>query len=86
MTHRSEDTIIFNGLTHESINKIIVYGALRSFFEKKREIDSNYRFNFILFKEDGPIIKDFTTSYETILKEMKALEPEAFEKAGIKIA
>jgi len=73
---RSEDTIIFSALTPEHSDPNIIYDALKEFFEKKKEIDYNDRFNGIVFTTKGPqYLENFTLNPENLLKAMKSLEP-----------
>jgi len=73
---RSEDTLIFNGLTPGITDFLIVYDALKEFLEKKKEMDHSDRFNVILFQEDGPnYLEEFTLNPENVLIALKSLEP-----------
>ena len=73
--YRSEDIIIFNGLTLDITDMTIFYAALESFFKKIQSIDSSDRFNFILFQEDKTnYLENFTTNYNEIISALKSLE------------
>ena len=73
---RSEDTLIFNGLTPGVTDFLIVYDALKEFLDKKKSMDQSDRFNVILFQEDGPnYLEDFTLNPENVLIALKSLEP-----------
>jgi len=72
---RSEDIVIFNGLTSENTEMTIFFEALETFFKKKLSIDSSDRFNFILFEERKPhFLEDFTNDYEQLLAALKSLK------------
>ncbi len=72
---RSEDTVIYSGLTPEITDMVMFYEALRIFFKKKQNIDSSDRFNFILFQDDKPnYLEDFTFNYEHLITALKSLE------------
>ena len=65
---RSEDIVIFSGLTPEITDMSLFYYALEGFFKKHQSIDSRDRFNFILFQEETPeYLEEFTSDYELIL-------------------
>ena len=73
---RSEDTLIFNGLTPGVTDFALVYDALKEFLEKKQTMDHSDRFNVILFQEDGPnYLEEFTLNPDNVLIAMKSLEP-----------
>ena len=72
---RSEDIVIFNGLTSENTELTVFFEALETFFKKKLSIDSSDRFNFILFEERKPnFLEDFTNDYERLLSALKSLK------------
>jgi len=72
----SEDTIVFSCLTPEFSDTKVLYELLRDFFNKKKEIDYNDRFNGIVFTKRGPqYLEDFTLNPENILNAIKFLEP-----------
>ncbi len=79
----SEDTIIFSCLTAEFSDAKVIYELLEEFFDKKKEIDYNDRFNGIVFTKRGPqYLEDFTLNSKNILKAIKLLEPH-LTKANI---
>ena len=69
---RSEDVLIFYGLT-PGVTKIgPVLKALDNFFQKKKTIDPSERFNIILFLENAPnYLEGFTLNPEHIIKTLK---------------
>jgi len=73
---RSEDTLIFNGLTPQFTDMNVIYDAIEHFCHLKKESDASERFNIILFQEDGPnYLQDFTLNPDHILIALKSLEP-----------
>ncbi len=72
---RSEDILIFNGLTPGITKMKLIYKALENFCKKKKSIDASDRFNIIFFQEDGPnYLESFTLNPEHILVALKSLE------------
>ncbi len=86
----SEDTIILSALSPSVTDVNIVHEALKQFFEKKKEIDYNDRFNGILFTKKNPqYLEDFTLNQDYLLEAIKNLTPhigEADIAGGIFIA
>ncbi len=86
----SEDTIILSALSPNVTDVNIVYEALKQFFEKKKEIDYNDRFNGILFTKKGPrYLEDFTLNQEYLLNAIQQMIPyiaDADISGGIFIA
>ena len=75
---RSEDVLIFNGLTPKLTKMSRVYEALADFMSKKQASDMSDRFNFISFQEHGPSYLDhFTFDPEIVLKSLKSFEGNA---------
>lgn len=73
---RSEDTLVFMGLDPNTTDFLIVYDALKEFFDKKKALDHSDRFNVILFQEDGPnYLEEFTLNPENVLIALKSLQP-----------
>ncbi len=73
---RSEDIVIFSGLTPKITDMAVFYNALEVFFKKIKDIDVSNRFNFILFQEDKPnYLDEFTEDYKQIILSLKSLEP-----------
>jgi len=69
---RSEDVLIFYGLTPKVTKIKPVLKALNNFFEQKKEIDPSERFNVIMFLENAPnYLEGFTLNSEHILKVLK---------------
>ena len=72
---KSEDCLIFIGITPEFIKMSRVNDAISLFMNKKQEVDSSDRFNFIIFQNNGPTYLDhFTFDPNLILKTLKSLE------------
>jgi len=72
---RSEDTVIFSGLTPDITDMAVFYDALEMFIKKKQEIDSTDRFNYIIFEEIKPnYLEEFTFDSNDLLTALKALE------------
>jgi len=72
---RSEDCLIFNGLTPKITKMSRAYDAIAGFMRNKQATDVSDRFNFISFQENGPSYLDqFTFEPELILKTLKSLE------------
>ena len=72
---RSEDILIFNGLTPTVTKMNRAYVAIADFMKKKQEIDISDRFNFIAFQENGPTYLDqFSFEPQLILNTIKSLE------------
>ena len=72
---RSEDCLIFNGLTPKITKVNRTYEAIAAFMRKKQANDMSDRFNFITFQEDGPSYLDhFTFEPELILSTLKSME------------
>ena len=75
VSNRSEDTVIFSGLTPEITDMDIFYDALEAFFKKKQDIDPSDRFNYILFQADKlNYLDDFTFDYNEVITTLKDLE------------
>lgn len=71
---KSEDCLIFNGLTPEITRMDRVYDAIAEFMSKKQANDPSDRFNFIVFQEDGPnYLNNFTLYPEYIIDTLKSL-------------
>jgi len=71
---KSEDCLIFYGLTPEIIKLRQVYGSISDFLERKQAIDPSDRFNFIIFQEGGPnYLEHFTLDSDHFLKTLKSL-------------
>ncbi len=71
---KSEDCLIFNGLTPEITRMDRVYEAIAEFMSKKQANDPSDRFNFIVFQEDGPnYLNNFTLYPEYIIDTLKSL-------------
>ena len=72
---RSEDTLVFLGLTPKIVKFKPLYKVLTDFALKKQSLDFSDRFNIILFQESGPIyLNDFSLSFDNILKLWKDYE------------
>ena len=72
---RSEDCLIFTGLTPEYTKMSRAYDAIADFMKKKQSVDMSDRFNFISFQESGPSYLDhFTFEPELILSTLKSFE------------
>lgn len=72
---RSEDCLIFNGLTPKITKISRAYDAIADFMRKKQAIDVSDRFNFITFQKNGPTYLDhFTFEPELILNTLKSFE------------
>jgi len=72
---KSEDCLIFYGLTPELIKVKNVYNSISEFMEKKQANDPSDRFNLILFLPDGPNYLDhFTFEKDHILSMLKSVE------------
>ena len=71
---RSEDCLIFNGLTPEITKINRVYDAIAEFMKKKQAVDLSDRFNFIIFQEDDPnYLNNFTLYPDYIINTLKSL-------------
>jgi hypothetical protein len=69
---RSEDILIFYGLTPGVTKLAPVSKSLSVYFEKKKAIDPSERFNIILFLENAPnYLEGFTLNPEHIIKTLK---------------
>lgn len=80
---KSEDCLIFYGLTPDVTKLKQVYSSLDTFMKNKQAKDLSDRFNLIAFEEDGPFyLEDFTFDPEHILKNLKAMSKN-FGKANI---
>lgn len=76
-SQKSEDTLLFVGLTPSVIRLKKIYKYLVEFAEIKQSIDLSDRFNVILFEKNGPIyLNDFTFEFENILDLMKEHEKD----------
>lgn len=74
---RSEDCLIFYGLTPEVTKPRQVYNAIADFMKNKQDIDPSDRFNLIVFLQDGPNYLDhFTFDPDHILKTLKSLSSD----------
>ncbi len=74
---RSEDTIIFLAITPGITDIDKVSECLEEFFDKKKSIDHNDRFNLIIFTESGPkYLEDFTLYPEHVINALNKLKPE----------
>jgi hypothetical protein len=74
---KSEDTLIFYGLTPELTKVKAVYNSLSEYMGKKQSIDPSDRFNLILFLLDGPNYLDhFSFDSNNILSMLKSVENE----------
>ncbi|MHA1274981.1 MAG: hypothetical protein ACTSQP_01800 [Promethearchaeota archaeon] len=72
---RSEDTILFIGLTPKIFKFKLLYKMLPAFAEKKQSIDFSDRFNLILFQDSGPVyLEDFTFEFKNLIKLLKEYE------------
>ena len=72
---RSEDCLIFNGLTPKLTKMDRVYEAISEFMKKKLQTDLSDRFNFIAFQELGPSYLDqFSLDAELVINELKSVE------------
>jgi len=73
--YRSEDTLIFYGLTPGKTKIGVVQKALKQFFTKKKTLDPSDRFNIIFFKENAPhYLEDFTLHPEHILNALNTFK------------
>ncbi|MHA1438177.1 MAG: hypothetical protein ACTSPD_11420 [Promethearchaeota archaeon] len=80
---RSEDTLIFFGLTPGITNSAPIFQAIENFCYKKQEIDPSDRFNVIFFEERGPnYLDEFTLNIDNIMIALKSMEP-MFVKANV---
>ena len=62
-------------MTRDLTNPKLVLEALEDFFNKKKELDYNDRFNGIMFTKKGPrYLSDFTLNQENLLEAIKQLE------------
>ena len=69
VTTRSEDTAVLIGLNPETTDMALFYEALKSFFEKKSQIDSSDRYNYIIFQAEGPNhLEEYTHDFNEILE------------------
>lgn len=74
---RSEDCLIFYGLTPEVTKPRQVYNAIADFMKNKQDIDPSDRFNLIVFLQDGPNYLDhFTFDPDHVLKTLKSLSSD----------
>ena len=72
---KSEDTLIFYGLTPEITKAKSVYNSISEYMQKKQANDLSDRFNLILFLPDGPNYLDhFTFDSNNILSMLKSVE------------
>ena len=80
---KSEDCLIFYGLTPKISKKKLIHNGLLEFMKEKQAIDPSDRFNLILFNKDGPnYLEHFTFDPNLILKTLKSLE-RSMVKANI---
>ena len=72
---KSEDCLIFYGLTPKISKKKLIHNGLLEFMKEKQASDPSDRFNLILFNKDGPnYLEHFTFDPNLILKTLKSLE------------
>jgi hypothetical protein len=72
---RSEDTLLFLGLTPKLTKLKSIYKMLTDFATQKQSLDFSDRFNIILFQESGPLyLNDFTLTFDNILKLLQDYE------------
>jgi hypothetical protein len=72
---RSEDTLLFLGLTPKVTKIKPVYNMLSEFATLKQSTDLSDRFNIILFQEIGPLyLNDFTLTFDNVLNLLKEYE------------
>ncbi len=90
MVYRSEDTLLFYGLTPGLIDSIPIQNALTEFCKKKKSMSSSDRFNLIMFLKDGPnYLENFTLNPDHILIALKNSEEDLVKgniSAGIFLA
>ena len=80
---KSEDCLIFYGLTPEVTKLKQVYSSLDAFMKNKQSRDLSDRFNLIAFEKDGPFyLEDFTFDSELILQNLKSMSKN-FGRANI---
>ena len=73
--YRSEDTLIFYGLTPKKTKIGVVQKALKQFFTKKKALDPSDRFNIIFFEENAPhYLEDFTLNPEHVLNALNSFK------------
>ncbi len=74
---KSEDCLIFYGLTPELTKIKNFYDSISEFMEKKQTNDPSDRFNLILYLPDGPNYLDhFTFNINNILSMLKSVEKD----------
>ena len=74
---KSEDCLIFYGLTLELTNFKEIYNSISEFMEKKQSNDPSDRFNLILFLPEGPNYLDhFAFFTHLILSMLKSVEKD----------
>ena len=72
---RSEDCLIFYGLTPKKSKSSVVFEIISGFMNRKQAIDPSDRFNFIAFRDDGPnYLDNFTLDPSIVLKTMKSFD------------
>ncbi|MBY9005925.1 MAG: hypothetical protein KGD63_04125 [Candidatus Lokiarchaeota archaeon] len=72
---KSEDSLIFCGITPGTIKMNRIYDAFSVFMKDKKEVDGSDRFNFIIFQNHGPSYLDhFTFDPKYIIKSLKSSE------------
>ena len=72
---KSEDCLLFIGLTPKITKISGIYNTLSKFMKNKQELDTSDRFNLIVFQKNGPIYLDhFTLNPKIILKTLKSLQ------------
>jgi len=77
---KSEDCLIFYGLTPKTSKRKPIYNGLLEFMREKQAIDPSDRFNLIAFNKDGPnYLEHFTFDPNLILKTLKSLERSIVE-------
>jgi len=80
---KSEDCLIFYGLTPEITKLKQVHSSLEEFMKNKQGKDPSDRFNLIAFEQEGPYyLNNFTFDPEHILKTLKARNKD-FIRANI---
>ena len=74
---KSEDCLIFYGLTPELTIFKEIYNSISEFMEKKQSNDPSDRFNLILFLPEGPNYLDhFAFDTNLVLSMLKSVEKD----------
>ncbi|MFX0154782.1 MAG: hypothetical protein ACFE9Q_09670, partial [Candidatus Hodarchaeota archaeon] len=74
---KSEDVLVFYGLTPELTKFKNAYNSISKYMEKKQSNDPSDRFNLILFLQDGPNYLDhFTFDTNHVLSLLKSVEKD----------